>query len=388
MNLAPALSVEASRGTPGARCVLLVEDNDLDCEAIERLLAASKTLDLRLVRAGSIKEAITLIASERPAVVVSDLSLPDATGLDAVEALLACGTGFPLIVMTGLEDLDTSLGALHLGAQDYLVKGAVSLDTFERSVRHAIARFGTAQELDRVTGELHQTDEDLDDFVHVVAHDLRAPVRTSRLFADRLLERIPPGDATARELGERLDRALGNVDMMILSMLDYAALRGERPELEAVALRPVIERCLNDVHADLTSVNGSVTVDIHDDHVVLAEQGQLVRVFSNLLANAVKYRATGRPLFITITSRVEESSVSVEIVDNGIGIPAADTDRVFRILERLDPSRSDGLGFGLPICRRILEAWGGQIQAVPHDGEGARFELCLSSPQPGTPRAA
>ncbi len=355
--------------------VLLVEDDDTDAERMIRWMRRIGNADLEVVWATTLAEAIQLLDEHHPIVIVVDLTLPDAHGMEVIHTILERGPGCPIIVQTGIDDAETPIAALELGAQDYLVKGKLDREMVERSLRHSLARHQTMMELTQRTNELHETDAELDDFAHVVAHDLRAPVRTARLFADRLVHSLGGSNSLAIEFGERLDECLGRVDSMILSMLDYSALRQQFPETEPLLVSEVIKGVFDLVSADVLDVGASTTVDLEGAPVVLAEPDLLARVLVNVLTNSVKYRDPSRPLHIGVSAKQIGPVVRLSITDNGIGIPADAAERVFRILERLEPGGTSGLGFGLAICRRIVNGFGGSIWIEPAELVGTTVHI-------------
>ncbi len=364
--------------------LLLVEDDDVDAETVSRALQRIESGEFRLHWVRSLGEALDHLASHRPDIILSDLTLPDADGLTAVEEILDVAPDCSLVVQTHLGDEDeTPFRALRLGAQDYLCKNEISPSVLERTIRYALVRSETRRELAAVQAERDHADTDLDDFAHVVAHDLRGPVRTARLFADRLLHQIgPTGDEVVSDFGRRLDDSLGRVDRMILSMLDYASLRQREAFLEPTWLRPVVDDAIAAVAADLDAVGG--TVRITGDAAVEVESELLLRVITNVVINSTKYRRPDVPLEIDVDIAAHGDTVRLTIADNGKGIDPRDAERAFRILERLDPSCSDGLGFGLAICRRILATMGGGIRFRRHSPPGATIVIELV-PAPTVP---
>src|SRR5690554_4132881 len=105
--------------------ILLVEDNPGDARLLRELLRESGSLRFELTHVDRLAEAQEWLATEPVDVVLLDLSLPDAHGLDSVRGMLDAAPGTPLIVLTGLDDDATALQAVQAGAQDFLVKGKV-----------------------------------------------------------------------------------------------------------------------------------------------------------------------------------------------------------------------------------------------------------------------
>ena len=357
--------------------LLLVEDDPVDAELILRELKRipGSSLESRWVR--SLEEARKVVDELHPEIVLTDLSLPDARNLEVISALVGMCKGSSLIVQTGVDDEQTPIKALELGAQDFLKKGSITTDVLSRAIRYALARSRTQAELLGAQREREKSVHELDGFAHVVAHDLRAPVRTARLFADRLLHQVATEDEIACDYGRRLESSLEKVDRMILSMLDFASLRGIEAQSSAVDLADCIKQCDQLVKADLAAAEGVIRINVDDDLAVMADEEQLSRVLLNLLANSVKFRRNQVPLEIDVSARCNGDTVTIDVIDNGTGVAAEDAERAFEVLERLDPRHSDGLGFGLAIARRIVEGYGGTIEFVQDGQPGAHLEVVL-----------
>lgn len=357
--------------------VLLIEDDPVDAEFIlDGLAGMSKSsLDVRWVT--SLQSAREAVAHERPQIVLTDLTLPDARDLEIVPVLVdLCGES-SLIVQSGVDDEEMQIRALEQGAQDFLSKGSITPETLDRAIRYALARSRTRAELFGARRDRERALTELDGFAHVVAHDIRAPVRTARLFADRLLREVGSTDPAVLDFGERLESSLEKVDRMILSMLDFASPQTVASPSVVVDLTACVAECVQLIEADLGSAGGRVHANIGPGLMVRAELEQLSRVLVNLLANAVKFRRDDVPLEIEVSARRIGEVITIDVRDNGSGVDEANAERAFEALERLDPHHSAGLGFGLAISRRIIEGYNGTIRFVPGTRIGAHVEVVL-----------
>src|ERR671911_93576 len=128
--------------------VLLVEDNPGDARLVEILLSeASSSADFEVVSAERLDEAFERLEQSGFDAILLDLSLPDSSGLETVSRMRAAAPQTPMVVLSGQDDEETTLQALHMGAQDYLLKGKADNDTMARSIRYAIERARTEKEL-------------------------------------------------------------------------------------------------------------------------------------------------------------------------------------------------------------------------------------------------
>jgi len=120
--------------------VLLVEDNPGDARLVEIALSEPGPVHFRLERVGLLSAALRRLEKEEFDVVLLDLSLPDSQGLDTVVAVRKQSPQVPVVVLTGLDDEHSSVEALRMGAQDYLVKGTATGETLRRTIRYAVER--------------------------------------------------------------------------------------------------------------------------------------------------------------------------------------------------------------------------------------------------------
>lgn len=214
-------------------------------------------------------------------------------------------------------------------------------------------------------------------FLSDAAHELRTPLTGVQAAAERLLR--GDGDrARTEELSVtviREARRAGRLvdDMLTMARIDAGLELDRTPQdLGALAARAAAT-------AQLRHPGAIVVVQSPEPVTAAVDADRIVQVLSNLCDNAVN--AGARTVRIDVARTADRSSVeaSVDIVDDGPGVPEAERERVFQRLVRLDPARSGagGSGLGLPIARGIAEAHGGRLELVAPDGPGARVRLTL-----------
>jgi diguanylate cyclase (GGDEF)-like protein/PAS domain S-box-containing protein len=143
-------AVDNHPATASGLRLLLVEDNPADARLVEEMVLGEARDHFELTCLTRLSEARSHLASEGAGCVLLDLSLPDAVGLEGVEALRTEFVEIPIVIITGLDDEDTALKALHAGAQDYLIKGQIRGDAVRRAVRYAIERKRAEEEVARL----------------------------------------------------------------------------------------------------------------------------------------------------------------------------------------------------------------------------------------------
>jgi len=279
-------------------------------------------------------------------------------------------------------------GDLHLARADgaevtVQVTGAVQRDADGRFVRsHCVLHDITDHA--RLEARLARSNADLTQFAYAVSHDLREPLRMVTGFLG-LIERRLGADvdpqmhewmAFARDGAQRMNA-------MILDLLEYSRVGTTEIDASPVPLASVVTEALQNLGARVLERQAVVMVP-DDLPVVTGDQSQLVRLFQNLVGNAVKFVPTERTPEVTIAC-VDEGDRGwiVSVMDNGPGIPPDKRDEVFGVFQRLDGFESqEGTGVGLALCKKIVERHGGTItiEDNPDGGAVMRFTLPKRAP--------
>lgn len=232
------------------------------------------------------------------------------------------------------------------------------------------------QEKSALNNELARSNADLEQFAHVASHDLQTPLRTVASYTQLLLRRLGDNaDTEVQEFGAFIIGGVHRMQALIQDLLEFARLDGQPLERGQVNLRQLVQQAVGDLAAEIDDAGVQVQVD--ELPVVMGDAGQLGRVLLNLISNAIKYRADQAPR-VHIAAQRQSKRWIIEVRDNGIGVPAAEAPRLFKMFARLhDQSRYPGTGMGLAICKRIITEHGGEIWVEPNAGGGSRFRFSL-----------
>lgn len=216
-------------------------------------------------------------------------------------------------------------------------------------------------ELHRITSELEKSNEQLAHFAGQVSHDLRNPLMAVSGFLE--LATDSPEMVNAPEAAKALARAESAADRMarmITDLLHFARVGGTQPQRVPIDLEVLVGTVLEDLHAPITATSATVVVDAAA--TIVGDETLLGAVVQNVVANALKFSAASGVAPI-VQIRVEEVSAGwrISVDDNGPGVPPAQRERVFALMERAVGDDIAGLGIGLSTCRRIVQAHGGSI---------------------------
>jgi signal transduction histidine kinase/Na+/proline symporter/CheY-like chemotaxis protein len=265
---------------------------------------------------------------------------------------------------------------------------ALAADALARANESLERRVGErTAELMRVNDELARAKATAEEanlgktrFLAAAGHDILQPLNAARLYVSSLVERSQGSEV--RPLVENVEASLESVEEIIGAVLDISRLDagGLKPELSSFRIDELLQTLklefdpvARDKGLDLTVVASSL--------VVRSDRRLLRRLLQNLVSNAIKYTADGRVLVGCRRrgGRDAPGSVSIEVVDTGIGIPASKRTVIFDEFRRLDDGAkaARGLGLGLSIVERIARALGHDIAVHSRPGHGSRFTVTV-----------
>ncbi len=230
-----------------------------------------------------------------------------------------------------------------------------------------------AEALERRTQQLLQLNQSLERFAYAASHDLQEPLRTIRAMTELFLSRkrgeLDPESTKILALvvngADRMKRLIG--DIMELAKATNAA----SDNASEANVNAIVESAVENLGQAINESSAKIAVDPLP--IVCANESALLRLFQNLIANAIKYR-DDTPPEIRISAELRDEDYVFSIKDNGIGIDPAYSEKIFEPFRRLHGrSRYEGSGLGLAACHRIVESLNGKIWVESKPGEGATF---------------
>ena len=235
-------------------------------------------------------------------------------------------------------------------------------------------RAQNAAEREQLLREVRRSNEELSAFSHVVAHDLRTPLRGVKTYAE-FLQRHLEGhlDSTASQFMTFIIDGAKSMEQLIDSLLAYAN-SGEELSPTRVNANAVMAGLLHRLEPLIRETNAAITTDPLPH--VMADPVRLLQVFQNLIVNAINYRSSEAPR-IHISGEVSCDEYRFAVTDNGAGIRREDLERIFMPLQRLQSRSVPGTGIGLALCRKIVERHGGRIWVESTVGKGSTFFFTL-----------
>jgi two-component system sensor histidine kinase SenX3 len=217
------------------------------------------------------------------------------------------------------------------------------------------------------------------DFVANVSHELKTPVGAIRLLAEAVGDASDDPEAVKRFAGRMLTES-DRLSKLVQQVIELSRLQGDDP-LEApvpVAVDDVIALAVDTSKIDADSRGIELATGGTPGLKVLGNDQQIAAAVANLVANAIAYSEPDST--VLVTRKLEEDAVEISVVDQGIGIPADEVDRVFERFYRVDPARhrsTGGTGLGLSIVKHVAATHGGDVRVWSVEGQGSTFTLSL-----------
>ena len=340
------------------------------------------------------EEALRHIAGEDGTpqidIVVSDLRLPDISGMEILSALKDRYPDAAFILMSGYATLETAVEAVNQGAFSYQVK-PLDIDSLIGTIRNAINQQRLIAEnrellemVQRSNEELEKKNRDLEEaglakmqILSTASHELKTPLTSIMGYVDRmLLQRDTVGDLNDRQERylEIVKRNSYRLKTLVDDLLDISRIEsgGIALDITSVDVAGEIEDAVRSVqtHADRKNIRVELDVPL-DLPPIRAERLRFSQVIINLLSNACKYSLDGAQVRVSAAQR--NGWVQFDVSDTGIGISEADQTRLFNQFFRAETKltrEESGTGLGLFITKYLVEAHGGEIWVKSQEGVG------------------
>ncbi|MDM0022637.1 response regulator [Variovorax saccharolyticus] len=399
--------------------ILLVDDEPVNLTVLETVL---EDAGYRLIHASSGEQALLALMTHEFAVLVLDVNMPDMTGFELATLIKQRRktAQVPIIFLTAYFNDEQHVAAGYgTGAVDYLHKPvnvdilrskvAVFADLYrkERALQAAnsalqgeVAERRSAQErlrllnetlerrvLDRTTAlrasesELREANRRKDEFLAILAHELRNPLAPVG-YAVRLLRLKAAANPDVERATQLIDRQVKVMGRLIDDLMDVSRISQGKIELQRqrIAIAGVLHDAIEGVRPLIDEASHTLKVDLPAEELALhADATRLSQAFMNLIHNAAKYMDKGGRIDVGVQR--EASEVVVSFRDTGIGIATDRLDSIFEMFSQVETALSrsrGGLGIGLSLTRRLLELHGGSITArSAGHGQGSEFIVRL-----------
>ena len=387
--------------------ILLVDDEVRNLDALEAILSDP---GYSLLRAENADQALRLLLEHDVAAIVLDIKMPGVSGFELAQMIKNTKRfrETPIVFLTAyMVDDQHIIAGYGAGAVDYLTKPvnpqilrhkiAVFADLFRKTRALAELNETLEQRVKDRTGELERSEALLraagsqkDEFLAILAHELRNPLAPLRIGLDLLLrEQVSPrGAKTMAAMNRQLDHMVRLIDDLLdISRINRGILQLKQ---EVVDIGPIVESAIENARSFFERKGQKLSVDLGKNVVSRADPTRVAQILTNLLHNAAKFTPNGGNIRVELAG--ENDHAMVRVLDSGAGIPQDQIDRVFDMfagITRPGVTTEHGLGIGLALARRLAEMHGGSLRVFSEgEGRGATFTLSMPLCQTVQPAAA
>ena len=373
--------------TPLTR-ILLIDDDKVDRAMVRRALEKSG-LEHELVEAPDGATGLLRAKEQAFDCVLLDYRLPDVDAFDLLAVLLSPkGGGQAVVMLTGEADQENAIRLMRAGALDYLTKAEVTPSTLARAIRYAKARGAFLAELNLARLEAEEKSLELDRLnlqqtflLSIIAHDLRNHFQVLLSVSAALCRAVSAGNVASIDRGAQIVQKAANQAYALMgSLFAWASLQMDTTttSLSDIGLGEIARETVQGAAEAATEKSISLVVNC-SGVLVRGHRDMLAAVLRNLVNNAVKFTPPGGA--VTITACPRNDLGEVEVTDTGVGMPPHRISNLFKLDQRTSTNGTAGergSGFGLLLCRDLIERLGAELTVSSAVNYGTTFRFMLA----------
>ncbi len=347
--------------------VLVVDDSKLINSYIVEILLQN---NFSSISAYSGSEALQILKSEMPDLILLDLVLPDITGFEVYSEISKVDTikNIPVIFITGTSDAENIKHGLELGAIDYITKPFKDFELTLKVVNHfkTINANKLLMERERKLEEYSQQLEELNStknkFFSIIAHDLKNPLHLLMGLSEELMDNVQNFEVeTVRQVAEGINSTSKQTFILLENLLEWS--RMQTGKLQAKPEKVDVKAIIGDIEPLFHDVAKKKSIKLifenQVDVTVYADADMIKTVLRNLISNAIKFTQLNGEVKVKIMK--QHNFCEIIVADNGTGIDPAHVDKIFRIdskLSKVGTANETGTGLGLLLCKEFIEKKG------------------------------
>ncbi|MGI0485918.1 ATP-binding protein [Pantanalinema rosaneae CENA516] len=362
--------------------ILVIDDTPANLHLLAEMLS-KQGYCVRLSPSASL--ALKSIQAVPPDLILLDIRMPEMNGYEVCTALKAnpATRDIPIIFLSALQDSIDKVKAFSVGGADYVPKPFEAAEVLARIEHHLQLQrlrnqlIAQQEQLIAQNEELARSNRELEQFAYVVSHDLQQPLQGVTGFVKLIL--MKSGDSLDTSTQEYLQQILDSgkqMQRLIQDLLTYAKVGKSPRVLEPVDCNAILTQVLTNLRMIILEKQAIVVADALP--IVQGDEIQLMQLFQNLIANAIKFVSPGTIPQVKISVQPQDQSWCFGIHDNGIGIAPEHLKRIFEAFHRLNNTRQyPGSGIGLATCKKIVENQDGRIWVESRLGVGTTVYFTL-----------
>lgn len=393
-----APQVAAGAPPEPAAAILVVDDEPHNLEVIQGFLQME---GFTVFSADDGEAALAALAHSRPDLVLLDVRMPGLDGFEVCRRIKENPTTafVPVVMITALQGAQERVRGAAAGADEFLskpfdhvelitrCKALVRYKRYHDQVTAANAELeqrvaDRTAELQRALEELRGLDHMKTEFITNVSHELRTPLQHVKgyidLLADGAMGNLTPKQAEGLALAQE---AVDRLDNVVDDIVDFSSLDESTLTFEPIYVLDVCRNVINSYTALANRRRVSITLSIAAElPLVSADRVAITRVLRHLIDNAIKFGPSNQVVQIQVDKRGERVRLAVR--DHGPGLAPAEIERIFDVFYQVDGSatrKAGGLGVGLALVRKLVEAHGSQVTVKSELGKGSTFSFELAA---------
>lgn len=362
------------------KVILVIDDSPLDRKLISKVLERQ---NFKVFSAGSGEEGINMIGSVLPDLILLDIMMEGMNGLETCEKLKEMPEcqNVAIIFMTGKTDSDSILQAFSEGASDYITKPYRIKEALARIETHLKVR-SLLQQHKAFIQALTKANTEKSKFLGIASHDLKNPLISINGLAGFLASgKFGALSATQAEMASSIFEASEAMLALVNDLFDVALIETGQlnVEIDEVDLYSVVKTSVNLYR--VTAGKKDIEIEFIERDTpqkVRCDKRQVRRVMDNLLSNAIKFSEPNTKISVILES--DKNWVFFRVADEGPGIPVDEFDKLFGSFSKTSVKPTGGetsTGLGLNICKKVMQAHGGDIYAENLPEKGAQFSVQL-----------
>lgn len=372
--------------------ILIIDDDQGKLDLFEVIL---RSLNQNIIKCNSGEDGLRVLLNNEVAVILLDVKMPVLDGFETAKLIRerTKTSAVPIIFITAYNSGEYNISkGYSLGAVDYLffpfneefllAKVKVFLELFflrkkEQLQSEELARIN--DDLIKTNEKLQQSNKDLEQFAYVASHDLQEPLRMVTLYTQFLDKAYHDKlDQDARDYIQFAVDGAKRMQMLINDLLGYSRISSKAKKFKMADTSVILHKTIDNLQQMIEENEAVITND--NLPAIRCEESHILRLFQNLISNAIKFRKDTVVPQIHISCTQENDDYLFAVKDNGIGIAAEYFDRIFVIFQRIEvQTKYPGTGIGLSICKRIVEWHGGKIWLESREHEGSTFFFTISN---------
>jgi len=376
--------------------ILIVDDNKDNLYSLKSLLEIGN--DYRILITQSGEECLKIAIKEPVTIIILDVQMPGMDGYEVAKILKANAKTkkIPLIFITAVNhEIRYFLRGFDAGALDYIfkpiepeiLKAKVKTYISLAQAQNALSRLNNdlesmvaerTRQLEERNLELEKMYKVLDNFLHVTAHDFRAPLANINLVTELL--KTSDNKEQQLHLIQTLNQIATRLDETVKGIVEMMEVQEKRHSpVKQINLNEVFENIRKEILPQLENIDGEIISDFSQASSFYYIPVYIESIFRNILHNSLKYRSPKRKLVINVNANTDGEYSVVEISDNGIGIDLEKYGKkIFSPFTRVNRS-IDGKGLGLHLVKNMIEMNNGRIEIFSTPDKGTSLKLFLKN---------